>query len=67
MRLDPTASQAEVLAALTREAEATWGVERLPALQATLEGVAAALWELSHRSFEVDTEEPDFLPAERQA
>ena len=61
MRLDPTASQPDILAALTHEAEATWGAERLPALQATLEGVAAALWELSHRPFAVEAEEPDFI------
>jgi hypothetical protein len=61
MRLDPIASQAEVLAALTHEARTTWGPERLPALQATLEGIAAALWELSHRPFEVEAEEPDFI------
>jgi hypothetical protein len=60
MRLDPTASQSQVLAELTREARATWGAERLPALEATLEGVAAALWELTHRPFEVEAEEPDF-------
>jgi hypothetical protein len=61
MRLDPTADQPEVLAALTRDAEATWGAARLPELQATLEGAAAALWELTHRPFEVEAEEPDFI------
>ena len=61
MRLDPTASQADILAELTREADAAWGAERLPELQATLEGVAAALWELSRRPFEVEAEEPDFI------
>lgn len=63
MRLDPNASQADVLAALRAAAEATWGAERLPALQATLEAVAAALWELGRRPFEVEAEEPDFLGA----
>lgn len=61
MRLDPTVGQAQVLTELTREAAATWGAERLPELRATLEGVAAALWELSRRPFEVEAEEPDFL------
>jgi len=61
VRLDPTASQQAVLAALTREAEATWGAGRLPELQTMLEGVAGSLWELSSRPFEVEAEEPDFL------
>lgn len=61
MRLDPTASQQAMLAALTREAEATWGAERLPDLQAMLEGVAASLWELSSRPFELESVEPDFV------
>jgi hypothetical protein len=64
MRLDSTASQAQVLATLTREAEAAWGAARLPTLGPTLEGVAAALWELSHRPFEVEAEEPDFIGEE---
>ena len=63
MRLDPTATQADVLDELTREAEATWGTERLPALQPALEGAAAALWELARRPFEVEAEEPDFIGA----
>jgi hypothetical protein len=61
MRLDPTARQDQVLAELTREAEAIWSADRLPELKTTLEGVAAALWELSQRPFEVEAEEPDFI------
>jgi hypothetical protein len=61
VRLEPTASQPTVLAALTREAETVWGAERLPLLAATLAGVAASLWELGSRPFDVETEEPDFL------
>jgi len=61
MRQDPAASPAAVLAALTRAAEGAWGAERLPALQATLEGVAASLCELSSRPFEIEADEPDFL------
>jgi hypothetical protein len=64
MWLDPQAGQAQVLAALTREAEASWGAERLPELQTTLDGLAAALWELSRRPFEVEAEEPDFIGGE---
>ena len=61
MRLDPYASQADVLVALTHQAEVTWGAERLPELEPMLEGVAGALWELSRRPFEVEAEEPDFI------
>ena len=61
MQQEPTASQEAALTALTRAAEARWGAERLPALQPMLEGVAASLWELSSRPFEVEAEEPDFL------
>ncbi|HEY7066909.1 MAG TPA: hypothetical protein VII06_35925 [Chloroflexota bacterium] len=61
MRLDPTASQADVRGALTREAETTWGAERLPELEPVLEAAAGALWELAHRPFEVEAEEPDFI------
>ncbi|HLH22558.1 MAG TPA: hypothetical protein VK066_08545 [Chloroflexota bacterium] len=61
MRLDPTASEAQMLAALRRDAEATWGAERLPALGPALEALASALWELSRRPFEVEAEEPDYV------
>lgn len=61
MRLDPTASQVDVLGALRREAELTWGPERLPDLEPMLEGVAGSLWELSRRPFETEADEPDFI------
>lgn len=61
MRLDPTASQAELLVALTREAEVTWGAERLSELKPMMDVVVAALWELSRRPLEVEAEEPDFI------
>ena len=61
MQLDAAGSQGAVLEALTRAAEATWGGERLGALQPTLEMAAAALWELAQQPLEPTGVEPDFV------
>lgn len=43
MRLDPEATQDELLRQLEREAEAAWGPARLAALRPTLQATAEAL------------------------
>jgi hypothetical protein len=50
-----------VLEQLTREAEAAWGAERLPALAQVLDTAAGAVWELAQRPFGLTDEEPDFI------
>ncbi|HZU06013.1 MAG TPA: hypothetical protein VFB73_08565 [Chloroflexota bacterium] len=61
MQLDAMTSKAEVLDALRRAAEATWGPERVGALQAMLEAAAAAVWELAQLPLELTDVEPDFI------
>jgi hypothetical protein len=61
MRLEAVRSRAEALAQLTREAEAAWGAERLPALAQALDTAAGAVWELAQRPFGLTDEEPDFI------
>ena len=61
MRLQGVQSRAEVLEQLTREAEAAWGAERLPALAQVLDTAAGAVWELAQRPFGLTDEEPDFI------
>jgi hypothetical protein len=61
MRLEAVRSRGEVLAQLTREAEAAWGAERLPALAQALDTAAGAVWELAQRPLGLTDEEPDFI------
>ncbi len=61
MQLDAMRSQAQVLEALTRAAETTWGAGRLADLQANLDAVAAALWEVAQQPLDALDHEPDFI------
>jgi hypothetical protein len=61
MQLEAMGSQAQVLDALTRAAEATWGAGRLADLQANLDAIAAALWELAQQPLDALDHEPDFI------
>ncbi len=61
MRLDAAESQAEVREHLAREAQAAWGRERLPALDAVVDTASGALWELARRPLGPTDEEPDFV------
>ncbi len=64
MQLDAMTSQAQVREALARAAEATWGSERLADLQANLDTVAAALWEVAQQPLDALEHEPDFIGEE---
>jgi len=44
MRLDPTVTEEETLARLTRDAAETWGEERAAELRPSLETTARSLW-----------------------
>jgi hypothetical protein len=61
MQLDTMTSQAQVREALARAAETAWGAGRLGELQANLDLMAAALWELAQQRLDPLDIEPDFI------
>ena len=63
MKLDASATAESLLVALTDAARATWGAERLAALQPTLEAAAGNLAILAGQPLEYSEHEPDFISA----
>ncbi len=61
MQLDGLISQNAVLEALARAVEATWGTERVAALQPSLEATAATLWQIVQQPLDFTDVEPDFI------
>jgi hypothetical protein len=75
MRFDPTLTREQVLEAFRAQAQATWGAERLAALDWALANAANAVWQVAQQPLGPTDEEPDFLgvrhpappgPAERE-
>jgi hypothetical protein len=59
MRLDPGATEPDILEALRREAEATWGAARAAEVQGRLAHTAHWLWLVAQQPLELLDEEPD--------
>ena len=63
MQLDTLTSQSAVLEEISRAVEATWGAERVAALQPSLEATAATLWQIAQQPLDFTDVEPDFISA----
>ena len=61
MRFDPSLSKEHYREGLTAEAEAAFGADRLPELQASIDGAANALWLLGQQPLDLTDAEPDFI------
>jgi hypothetical protein len=61
VRFDVGASREATLERLRREAEETYGTERLSALQQWLDATSAAIWRLAQAELDALTDLPDTL------
>jgi hypothetical protein len=58
LRFDPSQSVEQVEASLRQAAEAAWGRDALPEMEAGFEGSARAIWRISQEPLEPSDVEP---------